>query len=63
MPLPPLPAIYRCKTCGYTKVVKIKSDALTPADLTKLNSTCPICGSKMDKKILNFFDTIKKLFK
>lgn len=52
----PQPFKYVCPKCGHTRVVKIKSDALTPVNLLKLNSSCPICESTMDKKELNFFD-------
>jgi transcription elongation factor Elf1 len=53
----PQPFKFVCPKCGYTKVVKPKSDALNPMDFM---STCPKCTAKMDKKLLGFLD---KLFK
>lgn len=55
MPIPAKPFKYVCPKCGYTKIVKPKSDVLSPTDLI---STCPKCGTQMEKKELGFFDTI-----
>ena len=48
MPLPPEPFKYVCKNCGFKRIVRISSDALSPFDLLKLNSICQKCGSKID---------------
>jgi len=44
---------YKCPQCGYSKVVKPKSDAINPMDI---NNICPKCKAKMDKKNLNIMD-------
>jgi Zn finger protein HypA/HybF involved in hydrogenase expression len=51
----PKPFKYKCPKCGYTKVVKPKSDALNPIDILM---TCPKCKSDMDKVDLSFFDKL-----
>ena len=56
--LSPKPFKYKCKECGYSKIVKPKSDALNLADF---NSTCPKCKNEMDKVALNALDKILTL--
>ena len=51
----PQPFKFVCPKCGYTKVVKPKSDALNPMDFM---STCPKCTAKMNKKPLGFLDKL-----
>lgn len=46
---------YKCTKCGYSKIVKPKSDALNPLDFI---STCSKCNSQMERKELNFFENI-----
>jgi len=58
MPLPPKPFKYVCKNCGFKRIVRIRSDALSPLDLLKLNSTCPKCGKEMDREELSFWDKL-----
>ena len=58
MPLPPKPFKYVCKNCGYKRIVRISSDALSPFDLLKLNSICPKCGKEMDREELSFWDRL-----
>ena len=52
----PRPFKYKCPKCGYSKIVKPKSDALNPLDYI---SECPKCKSKMDRVELN---TVEKIF-
>ena len=49
MPIPPKPFKYVCRNCGYKRIVIIRSDALSPLDVLKLNSTYLKCGNKMDR--------------
>jgi len=51
----PKPFKFLCEQCGYSKVVKPKSDALNPMDMI---NTCPKCKSKMEKVDLNIVDKI-----
>lgn len=48
--IPPKPFKYKCPKCGYSKIVKPKSDVLNPIEL---NSRCPKCKSMMDRVELN----------
>ena len=41
MPIPPPPKTYQCPTCGWSKTVAPRSDALTPGDYF---GACPGCG-------------------
>ena len=59
MPVQPKPFKYKCPKCGYSKVVKPKSDAMNPLDLM---DTCPKCGAKMKRQGLNLIDTILDKF-
>jgi Zn-finger nucleic acid-binding protein len=49
-----------CPKCGYSKIVKPKSDVLNPIEEFPF---CPKCKEKMDKKELSTFDNIKSIFK
>ena len=49
MPLPLEPFKYVWKNYGYKRIVRIRSDALSPLDVLKLNSTYLKCGNKMDR--------------
>jgi len=55
-----LPEIFKygCKNYGYKRIVRIRSDALSPLDLLKLNSACQKCSSKMDGEELSFLDKL-----
>lgn len=54
------PFKFECPKCGYSKVVKPKSDAMSPMDI---RNTCPKCNSKMQRKELNTFDSLASIFK
>ena len=41
MSIRPLPSIYTCSKCGWTKKVAPRSDALMPGEYF---SECPTCG-------------------
>lgn len=49
-----------CPKCGYSQVVKPKSDVLSPLDTMNI---CPKCQTKMEHKELNAFDLIISIFK
>lgn len=51
----PEPFKFKCSECGYSKVVKPKSDVLNPMDFMNI---CPKCKSSMKKVSLNFFDKL-----
>ncbi len=51
----PQPFKYQCPQCGYSKIVKPKSDALNPVDW--INS-CPKCKTHMNKMKLNLLEKI-----
>jgi len=55
MPIAPNPFKFKCSNCGYSKVVRPKSDALSPMDFLNI---CPKCDSKMEREELNFFDKL-----
>lgn len=56
----PQPYKFVCPKCGYSKIVKPKSDALNPTDMF---SICPQCEAKMEKKRLNGLDQVMSIFK
>lgn len=56
----PQPFKFVCPKCGYSKIVKPKSDALNPMDIMNI---CPKCEAKMERKELSAFDNIKSIFK
>jgi len=51
----PKPFKFKCKQCGYSKIVKPKSDVLNPLDFI---STCPKCNNQMERKELNVIEKI-----
>jgi len=51
----PQPFKYKCLHCGYSKIIKPKSDVLNPLDFI---NECPKCKSKMDKVELNMLEKI-----
>jgi rubredoxin len=55
----PKPFKWVCPKCGYSKTVTPTSDARDPRDFM---NRCPKCGAEMEKKSLDFLDSIKKLF-
>ena len=54
------PFKFKCLKCGYSIVVKPKSDAMTPKDIMNV---CPKYNFKMDRKELNAFDNLTNIFK
>ena len=42
----PKPFKFKCPQCGYSKIVRPKSDVLNPTDW---NSICPKCKATMNK--------------
>ena len=51
----PQPFKYKCPKCGFSKIVKPKSDALSPIDMMR---TCSKCQSEMERVTLNVVDRI-----
>lgn len=58
MPVKPQPFKYKCPKCGYSKIVRIKSDNIGFEDLINMDPTCPKCGTQMEKKTLNILDKL-----
>ncbi len=56
----PQPFKYQCPQCGYSKLVKPRSDVL---NLIEMSNICPKCNTKMEKKELTTFDNLKSIFK
>ncbi len=64
MPVAPRPYKLVCPKCGFTKIVRLESDALSGKDLLQLSVVCPRCGTAMNKEALNRFDRfMEKWFK
>jgi Zn finger protein HypA/HybF involved in hydrogenase expression len=53
--IPPKPYKLKCTKCGYTKIIKPKSDVLPSLDFI---TTCPKCRGKVVKCDLNLVDKI-----
>jgi DNA-directed RNA polymerase subunit RPC12/RpoP len=53
MPVAPPAFKYKCPECGYSKVVKPKSDVFPQAHMLGI---FPKCKATMSKKELNIFD-------
>jgi len=51
----PQPFKYECSNCGYSKIVKPKSDVVNPIEW---NNICPKCQAKMKRKELNLIEKI-----
>lgn len=51
----PKPFKQKCPKCGFSKIVKPKSDAINPMDYINI---CPKCKSEMQRKDLNIFDKL-----
>jgi transcription elongation factor Elf1 len=56
----PKPFKFLCPKCGYSKVVKPKSDVLNPIEMM---SRCPKCEAKMERKELTLLDNLLSMFK
>jgi Zn finger protein HypA/HybF involved in hydrogenase expression len=55
MPVAPKPFKYKCLKCGYSKIIKPKSDVINPAEW---NNVCPKCQTQMNRKELNVIEKI-----
>ena len=55
MPIAPKPFKYKCPNCGYSKIVKPKSDVINPIEW---NNICPKCQNPMERKELNIIEKI-----
>jgi len=51
----PPPFKYICSKCGYSRVVKPKSDAINPIEISDI---CPKCKTQMRRVELNIFDKL-----
>ena len=51
----PPPFKYICSKCGYSIVVKPKSDAINPIEMSDI---CPKCKTQMRRVELNIFDKL-----
>ena len=63
MPVKPNPYRLVCPKCGFSKVVTLKSDVLSPKDLMAMSSICSKCGEQMERKELDKLDTLFSIFK
>lgn len=52
----PQPFIFECPKCGYSKIVKPKSDVINSIEMMGI---CPKCKTKMERKEL---DGLSKIF-
>ncbi|WP_285655968.1 hypothetical protein [Helicobacter bizzozeronii] len=59
MPIAPKPYKLVC-SCGYSRIVRFKSDCLSGADLAQMDDTCPKCNKIMRKTSLGLFDFLFK---
>jgi len=56
----PLAFKYKClQQCGFSKIVRPKSETLNPKDMLNI---CSKCKSTMERKELNIFDNIVAIF-
>ena len=55
MPIKPKPYKLECPKCGYSKIVKPKSDALSPVDSIGI---CPKCNISMKKAEMSIIDNL-----
>ena len=63
MPVKPNPYKLVCPKCGFSKVVTLKSDALSPKDLIAMSPVCSKCKEQMERKDTNILDNIFSIFK
>ena len=49
------PFKYKYLKCGYSKVIKPKSDVINPIDMMRL---CPKCKNEMEKVNLNILSLV-----
>lgn len=55
MPVAPKPFKYKCPKCGYSKIIKPKSDVINPIEW---NNICLKCQAQMKRKELNLIEKI-----
>ena len=55
MPVTPRPFKYKCPKCGYSKIVRPKSDVINPIEW---DNTCPKCQAAMESKELNIIEQV-----
>lgn len=58
MPVKPNPYKLVCPKCGFSKVVTLKSDVLSPKDLIAMSPVCSKCGEKMQRKSVDKLDSV-----
>ncbi len=63
MPIKPNPYKLVCPKCVFSKVVALKSDALSPKALISMSPVCPKCKEQMERKDLKKLDTLFSIFK
>lgn len=54
----PTPYKLVCPKCGYSKIVSIKSDSLSPKDLMNMSPICPKCKEEMERKNTDKLDNL-----
>lgn len=61
--IPPKPYKLKCPKCGYSKVIRLKSDALGAEDMVTMSPICSECGGEIERVKLNVIeDAISRLF-
>ena len=63
MPVKPNPYRLVCPKCGFSKVVTLKSDVLSPKDLIAMSPVCSKCKEQMERKDTNILDNFFSIFK
>ena len=58
MPVKPTPYKLVCSKCGFSKVVTLKSDVLSPKDLISMSPVCPKCKEQMERESVDGLDSI-----
>lgn len=56
MAIKPQPYKLKCPKCGYSKIVALKSDALSAGDLLAMSTTCPKCEGEMERVGMGLVD-------
>ncbi|MDD3008999.1 MAG: hypothetical protein PHQ70_09045 [Arcobacter sp.] len=58
MAIRPNPYKLICPKCGYSKVVSLKSDCISPKDLISMSPVCPKCKEQMDRKNVDKLESV-----
>ena len=56
MPILPKPYKLLCPACGFSQIVKFKSDVMSMEDRGQFLIVCPKCGMRLKQKELTKFE-------